>query len=665
MATDDGLEDGSPTADAPVEPPEVSGEPDGVDGPEAGDGADAQASDLVNEAADEPEATATGPDLEATVVMGRLPDDVVVAPALERSSRQEVADTATEPVVPASLLADFEPEKPRRRARRAILATLAVAIVLSGAYVGTCWAFAERVPRGTTVAGVAIGGMSASEARSALETRLTSLATEPVPVEVGDKSTTLDPASSGLTLDVQATVDSLTGFDLHPSALWTQIFGAGPSAPVSSVDATSFTDAMTALADSVATAPVDGTIVFVDGAPHATAPVAGTALDVTKATDILRRQWLTAARPIVLPVTSIAPAIGQAQLDAAMTTFAAPLVAAPVAVAVADQVAQLPASVLADAATFTPGDSGLELALDGDQLVAAVVARTTNLLTAAASASFAFVNDAPVVVPGAAGTTIDPTTLADAVSTASRSTDRTARVELVPTQPAESTAALEKLGIKEIVSEFATTLTNEPIRTKNLVRGSEKINGSLILPGETFSINKVLAPVTEAGGYFPGHQIENGFFTTGIGGGLSQMGTTTYNAAYFAGFEDVEHRPHSYYFSRYPEGREATVFQGQIDVRFKNNTPYGALLQAWVADNQVHVRVWSTKYWTVESTTSPRSNIVNPTTVHSTAPGCTPSAAGNPGFKVTVTRKVSLDGVVKFTEAKTWRYDPQNAVTCG
>ncbi|HUX69208.1 MAG TPA: VanW family protein [Cellulomonadaceae bacterium] len=575
-------------------------------------------------------------------------------------------DSPVEPVVgTASPLAIFEPEKSPRRARRVVLVTLATVVVLAGAYVGACWAFADRVPRGTTVAGASIGGKTASDALAVLDATLASVAAEPIPVEVGAKSTTLDPATSGLRLDVQATVDSLTGFDLHPAALWKQIFGAGDAAPVSVVDPVMFSAAVSSLADAVATPPVDGTIVFVDGLPHATASVDGTTLDVAKATDVLRTRWLTAARPIVLPATSVDPAIGQAELDTAMTTLASPLVAAPVAVAVADQVAQLPVSVLTDAASFVPGRSGLELDLDGDMLVAAVVSRTTNLLTPAANASFAFVNDAPTVVPGTAGTTLDPIALADAVSAASRSTDRTARVALVVTQPAESTEALQKLGITEIVSEFATTLTAEPIRTKNLVRGSEKVNGSLVLPGETFSINSVLAPVTEAGGYFPGHQIENGFFTTGIGGGLSQMGTTVYNAAYFAGFEDVEHRPHSYYFSRYPEGREATVFQGQIDVRFRNNTPYGALLQAWVADNQVHVRVWSTTYWTVASTTSPRSAIVNPTTVHSTAAGCTPSSAGNPGFKVTVTRTVSLDGVVTAVEPKTWRYDPQNAVTCG
>ena len=564
-----------------------------------------------------------------------------------------------------SPLAVFEPEQPRRSARRVALVTLATVVVLAGAYVGACWAFAERVPRGTTVAGVAIGGKTASAALTALDATLASVAAEPIPVELGAKSTTLDPATSGLRLDTRATVDSLTGFDLHPAGLWKQIFGAGAAAPVTVVDQATFTAALAGLADAVATPPVDGTIVFVDGTPHATAPVVGTALDVARTADLLRTRWLTAARPVVLPATSVDPAIGQTELDTAMATLASPLVAAPVAVAVADQVAQLPVSVLTDAASFVPGRSGLELDLDGGTLAAAVVSRTTHLLTSAANASFAFVNDAPVVVPGTAGTTLDPIALAEAVSAASRSTDRTARVALAVTQPAETTEALQKLGITEIVSEFATDLTADPVRTQNLVRGSEKVNGSLVLPGGTFSINTVLAPVTEAGGYVPGGQIESGFFTTGVGGGLSQMGTTVYNAAYFAGFEDVEHRPHSYYFSRYPEGREATVFQGQIDVRFKNNTPYGALLQAWVADNQVHVRVWSTTYWTVGSTTSPRSNIVIPTTVHSTAAGCTPSSAGNPGFTVTVTRTVSLDGVVTSVEPKTWRYDPQNAVTCG
>jgi hypothetical protein len=68
-----------------------------------------------------------------------------------------------------------------------------------------------------------------------------------------------------------------------------------------------------------------------------------------------------------------------------------------------------------------------------------------------------------------------------------------------------------------------------------------------------------------------------------MGGGLSQLSTTTFNAAYEAGMEDVEHRPHSEWFSRYPAGREATIYTGVLDMRWKNTAPTGVLVQAWVA----------------------------------------------------------------------------------
>ena len=67
-----------------------------------------------------------------------------------------------------------------------------------------------------------------------------------------------------------------------------------------------------------------------------------------------------------------------------------------------------------------------------------------------------------------------------------------------------------------------------------------------------------------------------------LGGGLSQISTTTYNAAYFAGMDIVTHKPHSRWFSRYPEGREATIWSPDLDMKFKNSTPYGVLVQAWV-----------------------------------------------------------------------------------
>ena len=166
----------------------------------------------------------------------------------------------------------------------------------------------------------------------------------------------------------------------------------------------------------------------------------------------------------------------------------------------------------------------------------------------------------------------------------------------------------------------------------NITNGASKISGTLIRPGETFSLTEALGPIDAAHGYVEAGAIVSGEHTDAWGGGLSQVSTTTYNAAFLAGFEDVEHRPHSEWFARYPEGREATIFTGTLDMRWKNNTPYGALVQAWVSDGRVYVRVWGTKHWTVESITSPRSGVVAPTTVYSQSPTCEAQSAGQPGL---------------------------------
>ena len=300
-----------------------------------------------------------------------------------------------------------------------------------------------------------------------------------------------------------------------------------------------------------------------------------------------------------------------------------------------------------------PTGDGLALQMNGEGLTSAVLAQLPTLLTASADAHFEFVNDAPVIVPGTPGTTLDPKAVAAAVSTAAVADNRSATVDLVQADPSQSTAALEALGVKEIVSEFSTPLTSEPRRTVNITNGASKINGTLIKPGETFSLTEALGPIDAAHGFVEAGAIVSGEHTDAWGGGLSQVSTTTYNAGFLAGFEDIEHKPHSEWFARYPEGREATIFTGTLDMRWKNNTPYGALVQAWVADNRVYVRVWGTKYWTVESITSPRSNVVQPTTVYSQSPTCEASSAGNPGFTVTVTRKTSLNGELKKTESNT------------
>src|SRR5690606_2128973 len=118
---------------------------------------------------------------------------------------------------------------------------------------------------------------------------------------------------------------------------------------------------------------------------------------------------------------------------------------------------------------------------------------------------------------------------------------RTATVTLSEVDPEQTTKALEELGITELVSVFDTTLTNDAQRTGNLIRGAELVTGVLVRPGEVFSLNETIGPITAENGYRNSTVVVNGVIQEGMGGGLSQMGTTMFNAAYFAGFEDVEH----------------------------------------------------------------------------------------------------------------------------
>lgn len=591
------------------------------------------------------------------------PDGSDDAPATRFEPVSRPSDDEAHPA-PVSPLAVFESDEPRRRWPRVVLTTLAVVVVLGGAYVGASWALADRVPRGTTVAGVEIGGQDVATAVATLETGLRDVVGEPIPVVAGKNRTTVAPADAGLTFDATATVHALTGFDLQPARLWHHVFGLADQPAVTAVDEAKLAASIDTVAGALVTEPVDGAIVFADGAPHATAAADGAAVDTDGAAEVLRTAWLTDSRPLELPTRVVGPDITQEETDRALTTVAEPLARAPISVAVAAQTVELSPAVVTSLASFTAKDSDLVLVLDGPGLVEEVVKRTTNLLTASADATFAFVDGAPVIVPGTAGTTIDPAALADAVAAAGVGDDRTARVEVVPSNPAQSTEKLQALGINELVAEFSTPLTNEPLRTENLRVGAAKITGRLVLPGETFSLTEALGPITAAAGFNEAWVIVNGEHVKGVGGGLSQMSTTTFNAAYLAGFEDVEHTPHSEWFTRYPEGREATLYTGSIDMKFKNTAPSGALIQSWVEGGRLHVAIWGTRYWTVESTTSGRSHVVAPTTVHSTSPTCTPQRAGNPGFSVTVTRRLLLNGEVKETTKRTTRYKPQNAIIC-
>jgi vancomycin resistance protein YoaR len=112
---------------------------------------------------------------------------------------------------------------------------------------------------------------------------------------------------------------------------------------------------------------------------------------------------------------------------------------------------------------------------------------------------------------------------------------------------------------------------------------------------ELFSMNEVLGERTIAKGYVPAPQILGNTFADSVGGGISQVATTLYNGAFFAGLELIEHRPHSLYIDRYPLGREATISWGGPELIFRNDWPAAVLIDVKASENSINVRFFSTR----------------------------------------------------------------------
>ncbi len=193
----------------------------------------------------------------------------------------------------------------------------------------------------------------------------------------------------------------------------------------------------------------------------------------------------------------------------------------------------------------------------------------------------------------------------------------------------------------------------------------------MVKPGETFSFNGTVGERTKENGFVKGFIIADGVFAEELGGGVSQVVTTTYNAAFFAGLEDVEHTPHSFYIDRYPLGREATVAWPTVDLKFRNDTPYGVMIRAWVVpgnatrQGEMHVEMYSTKYWDITAGVSKRYNFTAPKTRYDRKKTCVENK-GYRGFDVDVYRYFRKAGSNRLVKKETDQvsYTPSDTVIC-
>ncbi|MGL5850368.1 MAG: VanW family protein, partial [Phycicoccus sp.] len=441
------------------------------------------------------------------------------------------------------------------------LAGVGMLLVVVGTYLAAAQWSGERIPRGTTVAGVEVGGLSAGAARERLDARLADRVDGPLVLTSPAGKVTTTAADLGVDLDVEATVGSLTGFTVSPVGLWRQLVGAGAEPAVLTVREAEFATALEAARRTLDTEPAEGSISVVSGAVEYVEPKEGSRTDIAGTADALRWSW-PGRTTVEVAVDRRTPKVSAAELKRVRTEFADVAVSGPVSVTANGKTFGLSPKQFGPAVVLAPGDDGsIRPRADSTKLAAVVraAAATAKASVAPKDATVTFSGRTPTVTPHVRGVGLEEKSLQTEVWRAIGSTTRSATVATTATEPKFTTAVARATLPKERISTFTTYFPAGQARVQNIKLAARLINGTYVTPGGQFSMNAVLGQRTPEKGYVKAGIIRNGRAAENYGGGISQVSTTIFNAAFFSGMELDAWTPHYYYISRYPEGREATI----------------------------------------------------------------------------------------------------------
>ncbi|MDG4865361.1 VanW family protein [Streptomyces sp. T-3] len=578
-----------------------------------------------------------------------------------------------------------------RRIHPAAAAGGAVVVGAGGLYLAGLLLAGDGISSGTQVRGVDIGGLSLTQAREKLEKEHARTASEPLKLNVGGRSAEIDPGKAGLAFDARQTAEQAANPGANPLNVIGNLFGSGADIePVVHVDEAKAREALQDLSKTHDQKVRDGGVSFKGGKAKEVEARTGHALDVDAAVETLRSSYLAKAEADAkdgkksgtdkpdgqktaadLPTKETKPRVAAAEARRALREFGEPAMSGPVTLKVGDKQLVIGQEILGKHLKMQPdADGKLQPELDAKGLLAdpALTAPLAQVSTKATNAQLRLNGDQVVVVADAKpGQEITDKALEKAVLpllTKTGTAARTAEVATVKTQPTVTRENAAQLGLKEKMSSFTVNFDKAPYRTTNIGRAAELINGSVVKPGETWSYNKTVGERTKANGFVDGTMILNGQYTKAAGGGVSAVATTMFNAMFFAGVRPVEYGAHSFYIERYPEGREATVAWGSLDLKFNNDSGNAIYVEAKATDTSVTISFIGTKkYDSIEATKGPRTNIKQPAERKSTSKQCEPQTPLE-GFDVTVERIFKKDGKEVKREPFRTHYTPRDKVTC-
>jgi vancomycin resistance protein YoaR len=582
---------------------------------------------------------------------------------------------------------------PLGRLPRPVLAGLLVLVLAAGLLAAQEVTAAGRVRRGVRVGGVDLSGLTRAAATDRLLAAAGRIQASPLALRAGSASLRLPRSRAGVELDVQASVAAamdvgrrgpldagrLKGWFGHIDLPW--------KARVVRARLHRRLDALDRRAGSEVREPtlrIGGrTLAPGGGGPAAGgAGASGTsgavAVEVVagrpgRAVDragaeaaLLAAAAAPAGTAVRLPIGERPPSVGAGAARAAADR-AATLLGAPVEVTAGDGRADLRPADLAPLVRTRVAAGQLRLGLDPAGLDRLLRRQAGFAYTEPRDARFQPTGSSVRIVPSQAGLKVDPREAATNVLEAGTAAgaDRSVALPTTVTQPELTTKEAKALGVNEVTSTYTTTFNASDVpRVHNIGLIAAAVHGSLVMPGQVFSMNAATGQRTAAKGYRTAHVIQNGEIVDGLGGGVCQAGTTMFNAAFFAGLPVVERRNHSLHISHYPMGRDATLDWPSTDLKFRNDSPYGIYITSRATPSTLTFTFWSTsRGYKVTASTSAATNFRAPTTRYKDDPTLPKGKEvveepGSSGFDVTVSRTVTKGGTVIRRDSFVSNYIP-------
>jgi vancomycin resistance protein YoaR len=487
---------------------------------------------------------------------------------------------------------------------------LAIALMPIGIYLVDRQTSSDEIARNVTVSGVAVGGMNRADATLTVEAYENRLRTDTGVFSVNGQTFKLSPISISLDTDVTSAVDAafLVRRDEGPVAnfrSWIASFSEPEDVVLDVVfdDDAIMDQISTWEEESIPNPAYNGSVAVIDGLVVREYPKAGQSLDHVAAFDQITTEMSTLDKSgptleVIDSVPTLTPEVVDEAADemSLMIDTAITMVSPDVGFRMTFRSEQLASAVRSDISA-----DGLALinSFDEERVLEILDPRRSEYEIQPADAKFDInlETDEFTIVPGRNGTLLDAPTLLINMKTAALGSGTGAFPLLIGQEPSFTTEDAEAFTTLGPLAGFTTDHPAGQPRVTNIQKMADTVNGAIVLPGEEWSINDHVGQRTEEKGYVAAPAIINGApyccdHPANIGGGVSQFGTTLYNAVFYSCLADLDHKPHSLYFTRYPMGREATLGFPDPDVRFGNNTEFPIVIATGYTDTSITVKMY-------------------------------------------------------------------------